>query len=83
MGKHSVAEAKNQLSELIDRALNGEGVIITRHGCPVVELKPIAPRIEPITSEAVDWLAQRRVGRRLPREDAAALVRKMRDEWER
>ena len=83
MGKHSVVEAKNQLSELIDRALNGEGVIITRHGRPVVELKPIAPRIEPITSEAVDWLAQRRVGRRLPREDAAALVRKMRDEWER
>jgi prevent-host-death family protein len=32
MGKHSVVEAKNQLSELIDHALNGERVIITRHG---------------------------------------------------
>jgi prevent-host-death family protein len=83
MGKHSVVEAKNQLSELIDRALNGEGVMITRHGRPVVELKPIMPPVEPITPEAVDWLAQRRVGRRMPREDAAALVRKMRDEWER
>jgi prevent-host-death family protein len=83
MGKHSVVEAKNQLSELIDRALNGEGVIITRHGRPVVELKPIMPPVEPITPAAVDWLTQRRVGRRMPREDAAALVRKMRDEWER
>ena len=42
MGKHSVADAKNSLSELIDRALDGEGVVITRHGRPVVELKPIA-----------------------------------------
>jgi prevent-host-death family protein len=41
MGTHSVAEAKNRLPELIDRALKGEGVVITRHGRPVVELKPI------------------------------------------
>ena len=76
-------EAKNQLSELIDRALNGEGVVITRHGHPVVELKPILPPAGPITPEAIDWLRDRRVGRRMPREDAAALVRKMREEWER
>ncbi len=83
VGKYSIVEAKNQLSELIDRALNGKGVIITRHGRPVVELKPIMPAVEPITPQAVDWLAQRRVGRRMPRADAAALVRKMRDAWER
>ena len=41
MSRHSVAEAKNHLSELIDRALKGEGVVITRHGQPVVELKPV------------------------------------------
>jgi hypothetical protein len=29
MGTHSIAEAKNRLPELIDRALNGQGVIIT------------------------------------------------------
>ena len=83
MSKHSVVEAKNQLSELIDRALRGEGVVITRHGRPVIELKPIAPPARPVTPEAIDWLAQRRVGRRMPREDAGALVGKMRDEWER
>jgi prevent-host-death family protein len=83
MGRHSVVEAKNQLSDLIDRALKGEGVVITRHGRPVVELKPIRPASKPITQEDIDWLAQRRVGRRAPREDAATLVRKMRDEWDR
>ncbi|MFL5257013.1 MAG: type II toxin-antitoxin system Phd/YefM family antitoxin [Rhodopila sp.] len=32
MTQHSAAEAKNQLSDLIDRALAGEDVVITRHG---------------------------------------------------
>lgn len=80
MGKHSVVEAKNRLSELIDRALEGEGVVITRHGRPVVELRPILPAPKPLTPEALDWLEQRRVGRRMPREDAAAAVRKIREE---
>ena len=53
MGKHSVVEAKNQLSELIDRALKGEGVVITRHGKPVVELKPIEPAARPVTFDEV------------------------------
>jgi prevent-host-death family protein len=83
MGKHNVVEARNQLSELIDRALKGERIVITRHGHPVFELKPILPAAEPITPEAIDWLRDRRVGRRMPREDAAALVRKMREEWAR
>jgi prevent-host-death family protein len=83
MGKHSVAEAKNNLSDLIDRALNGEGVVITRHGHPVVELTPVAPAAKPITPEAVDWLRQRRVGRRVPRENSVTAVRRIRDEWER
>lgn len=83
MGKHSVAEAKNSLSELIDRALAGEGVVITRHGRPVVALKPIAKTAKPITTEAIDWLKPRRVGRQMPRDDAVAAVRKLRDEWAR
>jgi prevent-host-death family protein len=83
MGKHSVVEAKNKLSELIDRALKGEGVVITRHGQPVVELKPVSRPAKPITPEALDWLKARRVGRRMPRDDAATLVRRMRDEGER
>jgi prevent-host-death family protein len=44
MTAYSVAEAKNTLPKLIDRALQGEQVIITRHGKPVAELKPVSHR---------------------------------------
>lgn len=56
MGSRSVADAKNNLSELIDRALAGEEVVITRHGRPVAKLTPISPPPKPITPEAMDWL---------------------------
>jgi prevent-host-death family protein len=40
--EYSVADAKNRLPTLIDKAQAGEQVIITRHGHPVAELRPIA-----------------------------------------
>jgi prevent-host-death family protein len=40
MASYSVAEAKNRLPSLIDKALDGEEVVITRHGKPVAELRP-------------------------------------------
>jgi prevent-host-death family protein len=79
MSTHSVSEAKNRLPELIDRALKGEGVVITRHGRPVVELKPIPEPVRPVSAAALDWLAARRVGKRA-KEDAGAFVSRMRDE---
>ena len=79
MATHSVAEAKNRLSQLIDRALEGEDVVITRHGQPVVTLRPVKRIPRPITPEDLDWLRARRVGS-MPAEDAATLVRRMRDE---
>jgi prevent-host-death family protein len=78
MGTHSVAEAKNKLSDLIDRALEGEGVVITRHGRPVVELKPVASPVRQLTIDDLDWLAARRVGRP-SRTEAGELVGTMRD----
>lgn len=42
MARVGVAEAKNDLSGLIERALSGEHIQITRHGRPVVELTPLA-----------------------------------------
>jgi antitoxin (DNA-binding transcriptional repressor) of toxin-antitoxin stability system len=36
----SVKDAKNQLSELLHRVEAGEKVILTRHGRPVVEMRP-------------------------------------------
>jgi prevent-host-death family protein len=35
-------EAKNKLSELLDRVERGERVVITRHGKPVAEMVPAA-----------------------------------------
>ena len=37
----TTAEAKNRLSELIRAAEDGEQVIVTRHGKPVVQITPV------------------------------------------
>jgi prevent-host-death family protein len=83
MSQHSVAEAKNQLSDLIDRAIAGEGVIITRHGHPVVELKPVQPPARAVSGEDLDWLAARRAMAQPIQDDAGQLVSGMRDDDER
>jgi len=41
MSVHNLVEAKTRLSDLIDRAQQGEAVVITRHGKPVVELRAL------------------------------------------
>ena len=82
MSSYSVAYAKEQLSKLIDEALAGESVVITRHGKPVVELhsleattppgRPSRQLIDEIEAEA------RKLG---PLGISAAdFVREMRDE---
>ncbi len=40
MSMHSIHEAKAHLSRLIERAVNGEEVVITKAGKPVVRLVP-------------------------------------------
>jgi prevent-host-death family protein len=80
MSTHSIAEAKNNLSQLVDLAVNGESVVITRHGKPMVELKPVEQKPGAVTQAELDWIAQRRVPRLSATEDAVSLVRRMRDE---
>jgi prevent-host-death family protein len=80
MGNHSVADAKNKLPELIDRAMRGESVVITRHGTPVVELRPVASPARALTQADIDWLDTHRVGRAHPEEDAGTAASRMRDE---
>src|SRR6516225_5844159 len=58
MTAYSVADAKNRLPALIDKALAGEEVIITRRGKPVVELRPTRSRPEPPVGSD-EWLFQR------------------------
>ena len=82
MSTHIVAEAKNRLPELIDRALKGENVVITRHGRPVAELRPIPKPGGKVSAASLDWLAARRVGAKRVDEDAGTFVSRMRDEDE-
>ena len=58
MTAYSVAEAKNTLPKLIDRALQGEEVVITRRGKPVVEVRPAPPRAA-LATGTHEWLRAR------------------------
>jgi prevent-host-death family protein len=80
MRTHSVAKAKNQLSKLIERALNGEGIVITRRGEPVVELKPIRPPPRRITEADLEWLDRMRAQLPYCEIDGGTFVSQMRDE---
>ena len=42
-----VFEAKNRLSELMERAAQGEEVVITKHGRPAVRLTPVRRAMTP------------------------------------
>ena len=74
MSAYSVADAKTNLPSLIDRALGGEEVIITRHGKPVAEVRPkVAPhhRAAPATYA---WLQTRRKARSPARRSSVDLL---------
>ena len=81
MGQHSVADAKNNLSKLIDLALAGEEVVITRHGQPVVEIR--ARDLKPLKRMSPEWLERLdrlRAQTHPSVEDAGTFVSRMRDE---
>jgi antitoxin (DNA-binding transcriptional repressor) of toxin-antitoxin stability system len=82
MSLHSVAEASRDLLRLIDRALQGEPVVIARDGQPIVELRPIPPPPRPVTEADLAWIDEHRVGKAQAGLDAATEVRRMRDEAE-
>ena len=83
MSAYSVTEARNRLSQLIERALQGDEIVITRRGRPVVALQPVAEPGRAVSTADLDWLAQHRVGRSAPLEDAGALLTNLRDANER
>lgn len=65
MYAHSVsvplAEAKNKLSELVDRVGRGEEFVITRHNTEIARLVPIKRRLRQDITEAI---AKMRAGRK-------------------
>jgi antitoxin (DNA-binding transcriptional repressor) of toxin-antitoxin stability system len=63
MSTYSVADAKSGLPKLIDLALGGEEVVISRHGRPVAELRPLAIANRSVSAN-YDWLKARRQARK-------------------
>jgi prevent-host-death family protein len=79
MASYSVAEAKNNLSKLLDLMLAGEDVTITRRGEPIASLVPTAPIGRAVD---VEWVTRHQV---IPASgtdfDSAEMIRQMRDEY--
>lgn len=77
MKRVSLADAKAQLSELVDRAAAGEAVCITRRGKAVAQLTAVdAPK------KRIDVAALRAITDAMPvqPETARDFIRRMRDE---
>lgn len=60
MSTYSIAEAKERLPSLIDAAIEGEPVVITRDGKPVAELRPARQHDPQAAKAAYERLRARR-----------------------
>jgi len=81
MPTYTVAQAKDNLSRLIDEALEGNPVTITRHGKPVVRITPMATEApKAMTDAEIDRLARFRATQQPLPISTAEIVRAMRDE---
>ena len=76
MGDVSLADAKARLSDLVDRAVHGEFVRITRHDKPVVQIKPLDRQSSPIDLASLRALSD---AMPLQPEPASTWVRQERD----
>ncbi|MFN3858958.1 MAG: type II toxin-antitoxin system Phd/YefM family antitoxin [Caulobacter sp.] len=78
MARYSVADAKNNLPRLLDLVLQGEEVVITRRGEPIVRLSPERQVSAP---QDADWIRQRRVTPASPVDfDPVEAIRALRDD---
>jgi prevent-host-death family protein len=90
MAKYSVATTRNNLSSLIDKALAGEEVVITRHGKPKVSLSVVseqeeAPRSKLSKAERIAWMDRlERLRESMPKPKESFLEGKRieQEEWE-
>jgi prevent-host-death family protein len=77
MTRYSVAEAKNHLPRLLNEALAGEEVTITRRGKAIARL--VAEQ-RPAVGIDLAWLDSVRVDPKDPDLDLTVIVRQMRDD---
>jgi len=81
---YSIAKAKDNLSKLVDEALAGEDVAITRHGKVVAYVRSAMerPHRQP-AHELVAKIVERAKSRPSLGENAVDIIRRMRDgEWD-
>ena len=79
MAHYSVAEAKNSLPKLLDKACAGEEVIITRRGEVIAEIRPKVSASVP-SDDIYERLKRFRDSQKMVPIDSADLIRQMRDE---
>ncbi len=79
MARYSVATTKDKLSSLIDKALAGEEVIITRHGKPTVSLSVVEDAGD--GKKGLDWLKARRDALPALNADGVDIVAEMRTDY--
>ncbi len=80
MAAYSIGEARANLSRLIDGALDGEDVVVTRNGRPVVALRPTASTVRASASSTYDWLRARRQARKGVGVTSVDLLRQVNDD---
>ncbi|WP_426309982.1 type II toxin-antitoxin system Phd/YefM family antitoxin [Cellulosimicrobium sp. E-16] len=81
----NVLEAKNNLSQLVNRAAAGEDVVIARRGVPLVRLVPVRADLAHGTGAAiVEWLDDHPHAARSLRtaEQVDAAIEAEREGWE-
>lgn len=83
MAAYSVAEAKHRLPVLIDKAPEGEQVVIIRHGTPVAELRPRVQRDHKSHKAMLEWLIARRKATKGVGITSAEMLNQMHEDDER
>lgn len=68
----SAYQAKTHFSALLERASEGESVVITKHGNPVAKLVPIDSA--PAVGDAIAALRRARIGARLHGDSIRELI---------
>ena len=80
MRTYTLAQAKDNLADMVDAALAGEAVAIARNGQPVIRLVPSNEIAAPMTRAEIAVMASQRLGRPRLARNSVELVREMRDE---
>lgn len=80
MSRYSVAETKNSLSSLLDKVAAGEEVIITKHGKPVAEIRPMVSTSQQPREFSYEWLRKRRDARKPIGITSVELLKALHDE---